>query len=101
MAIDNSDPRTWPDATIVVRGGVGGPEALRKTLELDGSWSVRSRPGVSFRKLASAVLNNRVRKTTVQAALREGATIVPTNDPGDPPYHCELFRLTPEQFATV
>lgn len=29
------------------------------------------------------------------------ATIVPTDDPGDPPYHRELLGLTPEEFDSI
>jgi len=101
MTTDIEDPRTWPSATIVVRGGIGGAEDLRKTLGSGGSWSVRARPGVSFRLLASTVLNNQVRRTTVETALALGATIVPTDNPGDPPYHCELVGLTPEEFDSI
>jgi hypothetical protein len=101
MTIDTKDPTTWPDATIVVRGGIGGVKDLRTTLEADGCWSVRSRPGVTFEALAGAVVNNQVRRTTVQAALALGATITPTDAPGDPPYHCDLSRLTAEQFDSI
>lgn len=101
MTIDIYDPATWPNATIIVRGGVGGVADLRKTVASDGCWSVRSRPGVGFRSLAGAVPNNQVRRTTVEAALALGATLVPTDDPDDPPYHCDLSGLTPEQFDSI
>ena len=41
---DPRDPRTWPDATIVVRGGEGRAKMLAKQQDLDGSWSVQSDP---------------------------------------------------------
>jgi hypothetical protein len=101
MTTDIREPRTWPSATIVVRGGIGGAEDLRKTLGPDGSWSVRARPGVSFRLLASAVPDNQVRRTALHALLALGATIVPTDNPGGPPYHRELLGLTPEEFDSI
>jgi hypothetical protein len=101
VAVDAADPTTWPSATILLRGGVGGVEELRESLQRDGSWSVRSRPFTPFRLLAGSVRNNRVRRTTVGKAASRGAVMVPTDDPGDPPYHCELSGLTPEEFDSI
>jgi len=96
-----ADARTWPVDTIVLRGGLGGVEELRDTVQRDGSWSVRSRPFVPFRFLAGSVRNGHVRWVTLADVLAVDGTIVPTDRAGDPPYHCELAGLTPEQFDSI
>jgi hypothetical protein len=36
MAIDVNDPTTWPDATVVVRGGVNRLGELRAAVQVGG-----------------------------------------------------------------
>ena len=98
---DPADPRTWPSGTVVLRGGLGGVEELRETVRRDGSWSVRSRPFVPLRFLAGSVRNGHIRWATLAAVIACGGTVVPTDREGDPPYHCELAGLTPEQFDSI
>ena len=101
MWFDPDDPRTWPDVTLVVRGGLGTLEDLARTLRRDGSWSVISAPGVPIEALAASVPNNRLRRTTVRAVLRVGGTLRPTRGRGGPPYHCGLAGLTAEAFGRI
>ena len=101
MAIDIHDPATWPDATLVVRGGVNRLEELRAAVQVGGGISVVSRPNLPFETLAASVPNNRVRRTTVARVLATGGSLDPTDDPGDPPNHCNLFGLTPEQLDAI
>lgn len=101
MTYDLDDPQTWPDATIVVRGGVNTLEELRDALQASGGISVVSRPEVPFEKLAASVRNNQVRRTTVKAVLRAGGRLVPTYGEDEPPNHCDLFGLTAEKLDSI
>ncbi len=101
MAYDISDPSTWPDATIVVRGGVNSLEELRDAVQKTGGVSVVSRPNMSFEDLAASVRNNQVRRTSVRRVIAAGGYLVPTFEPDDPPNHCNLFGLTAEQLDTI
>ncbi len=44
MPIDSGDPGSWPDTTVVVRGGVNRLEEIRSALQRSGGFSVVSRP---------------------------------------------------------
>ena len=101
MHYELADPRTWPDSTIVVRGGVNALEELRDALQASGGISVISRPGVPFEKLAASVRNNQVRRTTVRAVLDAGGQLVPTFGSDEPPDHCDLFGLTAEKLDSI
>jgi hypothetical protein len=98
---DPADARTWPSDTVVLRGGLGGVHELRETVQRDGSWSVRCRPFVPLRFLAGSVRNGHIRWAALGVVLALGGTVVPTDQEGDPPYHCELAGLTPEQFDSI
>lgn len=99
-AQDPSDPRTWPDATIVVRGGEGKVKMLAKQQDVDGSWSVQSDPGASWDQLARAVPQAFVRTTSLSAVRALGGWLVWSHHgPGD--YHCDLFGLTPAQLDSI
>jgi hypothetical protein len=47
MPRDIGDPRSWPDATIVVRGGVNLPDEIRRTTVRQvhdaGGWLIATR----------------------------------------------------------
>lgn len=101
MALDINDPTTWPDATIVVRGGVNKLEELQAAVQVGGGISVVSRPNLSFATLAASVRNNQVRRTTVRSVLAAGGTLVPTFEPDEPPNHCNLFGLTAEALDSI
>jgi hypothetical protein len=99
MAVKGDDPTTWLAATIVVRcGSVQGTRELAERLSRDGSWSVFTAPGVTLQQLAHSCRNNQIRRTTVQAVLAAGGSLRPSSGP---PYHHDLFGLTPEQFDAI
>ena len=95
------DPRTSPDATVVVRGGVNTLEEIGNVMQRSGGLSVVSRPDVAFEELAASVRNNRVRRTTVGMVLAAGGLLVPTDEPDEPPNQCNLFGLTPERLDSI
>lgn len=101
MADDLSRPDPWPPTTVVIRGGVGGADALRDTLRRDGSWSVISQPGLRFEVLASSVRNNQIRRTTAGAVMELGGSLIADRSGDAPPYHCHLSGLTPEQLDSI
>ena len=101
MGYDIGDPRTWPGATVVVRGGVNTLEEITGALLRSGGFSVVSRPGVAFEELAASVRNNRVRRTTVRLVLGAGGWLVPTHEPDEPPNHCNLLGLTAEELDSI
>ena len=99
MAVDPTDPATWPASTIVVRcGSIQGTRELAERLSRDGSWSVFSGPGASLLELARSCRNNQIRRTTVHAVLAAGGSL--RLSPG-PPFHHDLFGLTPDQFDAI
>ena len=101
MAFDIRDPRTWPQATGVVRGGVNTLEEIRNAIQRSGGFSVVSCPDRAFEELAASVRNNRVRRTTVGMVLAAGGWLVPTDEPDEPPCHCNLYGLTAEQLDSI
>jgi hypothetical protein len=60
--------------------------------------SVFTGPGVSLFELARSCRNNQVRRTTVGAVLSAGG---PLRLSAGPPYHCDLYGLTPQQFDAI
>ena len=97
---DPRNPATWPDATIVMRGGEGKEKWLARVQDEDGSWSVQSDPGVSWDDLAGAIPQAFVRTTTLNAVRGKGGWLVWSHHgPGD--YHCDLFGLTPAAFDAI
>lgn len=97
---DPRDPATWPDATIVVRGGEGKEKWLARVQDEDGSWSVQSDPAVSWEDLAAAITQAFVRTTTLNAVRAAGGWLVWSHHgPGD--FHCDLFGLTPAGFDAI
>jgi hypothetical protein len=101
VADDPKDPSEWPPATIVIRGGVGGVEALREALHGQGGWSVVAGPGLSLYALAGSVRNNQLRRTTVAAVLALGGSVTVDLTGDAPPYHCDLTGLTPKQLDSI
>jgi hypothetical protein len=101
MPIDIGEPLSWPEATIVVRGGVNLLEELRSALQRSGGVSVVSRPGVTFEALAASVRNNRLRRTTVGRIRDAGGWLVPTDELEEPPNHCNLFGLTADELDAI
>lgn len=101
MPTDSGDPRSWPDATIIVRGGVNLLEEIRSALQLSGGISVVSRPDVTFEALAASVRNNRLRRTTVGQVRDAGGRLVSTDEPEEPPNHCNLFGLTADELDAI
>lgn len=97
---DTRDPSTWPDATIVVRGGEGKAKMLAKQQDLDGSWSVQSDPAASWDQLARAIPQVFVRTTSLSAVRALGGWLV-WSHLGPSGYHCDLFGLTPAQFDSI
>jgi hypothetical protein len=99
MAVEPNDPTTWPGDTIVVRcGSIQGVHELSARLSRDGSWSVFTGLGVSLSELARSCRNNQVRRATVGAVLSAGGSL---RLPAGPPYHCDLYGLTPQQFDAI
>jgi len=92
------DPASWPDETVIVRGGASTVDDLRDRLARDGSWSVSAAPGVPFARLAGSVRNSLVRTATLGALRISGGSIRPTSGP---PYHCDLRGLTAEQLDAI
>ena len=98
---DIRDPRSWPDATAVVRGGVNLLDEIKSALQRSGGFSVISCPDVAFTELAASVRNNRLRRTTVKWVLDAGGWLIPTDGVGEPPNHCNLFGLTAEDLDSI
>jgi hypothetical protein len=61
MVIDPQDPRTWPDNTIVVRGGIGEADRLQEIYEGERSFSVQADPLATFTELCRALPHGFVR----------------------------------------
>jgi hypothetical protein len=101
MPYDIRDPRSWPDATVVVRGGVNLLEEIKSALQRFGGFSVVSWPDVAFIDLAASVRNNQLRRTTVKQVLDAGGWLIPTDGDGEPPNHCNLFGLTAEDLDSI
>lgn len=89
---------SWPDETLILRGGTGSVADLRDRLARDGSWSVSAAPGVPIGRLARSVRNSQIRVTTLGVLRAAGGSIGPT---AGPPYHCDLWGLTAEQFDAI
>ena len=99
MPVDSRDPATWPGDTIVVRcGSAQGVQELADRLSRDGSWSLFTGVRVRFSELARSCRNNQVRRTTVEAILKAGGSLRPSDGP---PHHHDLSGLTPEQFDAI
>ena len=98
---DPRDPDTWPNATVVVRGGEGRVKMLTKQQDAtDGSWSVQSDPAASWDQLARAIPQVFVRTTSLSAVRALGGWLVWSHQgPGD--YHCDLLGLTPAEFDSI
>jgi hypothetical protein len=67
----------------------------------DGSWSVVSEPGLSFRVLCANVRHGKVRRTTLGRVRAAGGSLTPSREPGAPPYHCDLAGLTAAGFEAI
>jgi hypothetical protein len=97
----STDPDTWPDATIVVRGGRRDVIHLANVMTRDGAWSVVSEPGLSFGVLCSSVRHGTVRQTTLGQVREAGGSLTPSHGSGAPPYHCDLAGLTAVGFDAI
>jgi hypothetical protein len=95
------DSTTWPDGTIVLRGGVNAVEELRAALQRSGGISFVARPGATLDELAASVPNNRVRWTTLGAVRRAGGRLVRSPGPDAPPDDCDVLGLTPEGLDSI
>jgi hypothetical protein len=99
VAIDPTNPATWPRDTPVVRCGTArGVAELAERLARDGTWSVFTGPGIDFIDLARSCPNNRIRRTTVGAILTAGAWLRASVGP---PNHYDLGGLTPARFDAI
>lgn len=93
MTFDGADPRTWPDDTVIVRGGIGGASDLARKIDAQvGGWSVQAQPFVDMVELARFVPNNRYRRTTLGRVREVGGYLVISPGPG---YHRSLRGLGP------
>jgi len=98
MKTRHADAASWPDETLILRGGEGSVPDLRDRLARDGSWSVFAAPDVAFGRLARSVRNSQVRTATLGALRTAGGSIRPS---AGPPHHCDLWGLTAEQFDAI
>jgi hypothetical protein len=73
-------------------------QELADRLSRDGVWSVYTGPGLPLAELARSCRNNQVRRTTVGAILKAGGSLRPSSGP---PYHHDLYGLTPRQFDAI
>ena len=94
----STDSDTWPDATLVVRGGRRDVIHLGNVMTRDGSWSVVSEPGLSFGVLCASVRHGTVRQTTLGQVRDAGGSLIPSYGSGAPPYHSDLVGLTAAGF---
>ena len=92
---------SWPDATIVVRGGRRDVIHLANVMTRDGAWSVVSEPGLSFRVLCASVRHGTVRRTTLGQVREAGGSLMPSHGSGAPSYHCNLAGLTATAFDAI
>jgi hypothetical protein len=76
-------------------------DELAVAAQRTGGVSVVARPGDTFAALCASVRNNRVRRTTVGQVLDAGGWIEPTDNPGDPPGHCNVHGLTAVRLDTI
>lgn len=83
---------------IVRCGSAQGVRDFTERLSRDGAWSVFTGPGVPLLELARSCRNNQIRRTTVEAILDAGGTL--RRSPG-PPFHHDLYGLTPQQFDAI
>ncbi len=97
----SADPDKWPAATIVVRGGRRDVGHLANVMTRDGSWSVVSEPGLSFRVLCASVRHGTLHETTLGQVREAGGSLVPPYGSGAPPYHCDLVGLTAPAFDAI
>jgi hypothetical protein len=90
----SKDSDSWPDATLVIRGGRRDAIHLANVMTRDGSWSVVSEPGLSFGALCASVRHGTVRRTTLGQVREAGGSLTPSRAAGAPPHHCDLVGLT-------
>ena len=98
-AFDAADPQTWPDETVVLRGGIGDAWDLARKIDTDGGgWSVQAHPASEVVALARFVPNNRIRRTTLGRVREVGGYLVNATGPG---YHRSLRGLSPIMFDRI
>lgn len=89
----DTNPQTWPDDTIILRGGIGDAKDLARKADANtGGWSVQAQPSVDVVELARFVPNNRFRRTTVGRLREAGGYLVISPGPG---YHRSLQGVSP------
>ena len=67
----------------------------------DGTWSVVSEPGLSFRVLCASVRHGTVRRTTLGQVREAGGSLMPSHGSGAPSHHCDLVGLTAAAFDAI
>lgn len=98
-AFDTADPDSWPDETLILRGGIGRADDLARRVDsADEGWSVQAQPHVELRDLARFLPNNRFRRTTMGRLRTAGGSLATTPGPG---YHRSLRGITPEAFDSI
>jgi hypothetical protein len=98
-AFEATDPETWPDETLILRGGVGDAGDLARKLDVaEGGWSAQADPLVHSTDLAKYIPNNRFRRTTLGELRAAGGYLAITPGPG---YHRSVRGLTPEAFDSI
>ena len=94
-----NDAETWPDSTIVVRGGIRGPEALQEEYEAEGSFSVQADPGAAFVELCRCLPWGKVRRTTLQRLRALRGRIIESHGPDN--YHCDVVGIDGGTFDSL
>jgi len=98
-AFDGADPETWPDDTVILRGGIGDASDLARKVDMDGGgWSVQAQPSVDVVRLARFVPNNRFRRMTIGRVREVGGYVVISPGPG---YHRSLRGVSPIMFDRI
>lgn len=98
-AFDPHDADTWPDATIVVRGGTRGGEALQEEFEAEGEFSVQADPEAEFLSLCRCLPWGKVRRTTLLRLRAVGGRLIESHAPDS--YHCDVVGIDGWTFDTV
>jgi hypothetical protein len=99
MAIDPTNPATWPPTTPVARcGNDQGVLELETASRVTAAGPCSLARRFEFVELARSCPNNRVRRTTVAALLAAGGSL--RASPG-PPHHHDLWGLTPERVDPI
>lgn len=99
MPYDPHDADTWPDATIVVRGGVRDGDGLQEVFEAEAAFSVQSDPSADFGELCRCLPNNQVRQSTLSRLRNVGGSLRESHGPDD--YHCDVEGVDGRTFDSI